>query len=88
MLDVFPVEQEGLARGALAFLAAVHEHDSLLGRGPQDGLILGDIDLDAYRLEAHLVLICHFCPLLSSPGRPRALGLRGAGVRWNTEPFG
>jgi hypothetical protein len=33
----------------------VHEHDSLLGRGPQDRLVLGDIDFDADGFEAHLV---------------------------------
>ena len=32
-LDVVAVEHEGLARRALALLAAVHEHDPLLGRG-------------------------------------------------------
>ncbi len=58
-LDVVTVEHEGLARGALALLAAVHEHDSLLGGGPQDRLILVDLDLDADRLESHDMLVGH-----------------------------
>jgi hypothetical protein len=59
VLDVLAVEDERLARGALAFLAAVHEHDPLLGRGPQDRLVLVDVDLDADGFEAHLVLFGH-----------------------------
>ena len=59
VLDVVAVQDERLAGGALALLAAVHEHDALLGRGPQDGLVLGDLDLDAYRLEPHDVLVGH-----------------------------
>jgi hypothetical protein len=35
----------------------VHEHDPLLGRGSQDRLVLGYLDLDANRLEAHDVLV-------------------------------
>ena len=71
MLDVVAVEDERLARGALAFLAAVHEHDSLLGRGPQDRLVLADFDLDADGLEAHLVLFGHgHLPPLSRLGFP------------------
>ena len=58
-LDVVAVEHERLAGGALALLAAVHEHDSLLGRGPQDRLVLVDLDLDADRLEPHDMLVGH-----------------------------
>ena len=59
MLDVVALEDEGLAGGALPFLAAVHEHDALLGRGAQDVLILVDLDLDADRLETNDVLLAH-----------------------------
>ena len=58
-LDVFALEHERLTRGALALLAAVHEHDSLLRRGTQDRLVLTDLDLDAYRLEPHDMLVGH-----------------------------
>ena len=58
-LDVLAVEDEGLARRALALLAAVHEHDSLLGRGAEDVLRLVDLDLDADRLETYDVLAVH-----------------------------
>ena len=61
-LDVVAVEDERLAGRALAFLAAVHEHDSLLGRGAQDRLVLVDLDLDADRLESHDVLVGHELP--------------------------
>ncbi len=77
-LDVFAVEYERLARGALAFLAAVHEHDSLLGRGPQDRLVLVDVNLDADGLEVHLVLLCHCLPPGAPPGRPRPPATGGA----------
>jgi len=40
----------------------VHEHDSLLGRGPQDRLGLVDLDLDADRLEPDCVLLRHGHP--------------------------
>jgi len=59
VLDVVPVKNERLARTALTFLAAVHEHDALLGRGPEDVLPLVDLDLDADRLEAHPMLLAH-----------------------------
>jgi hypothetical protein len=58
-LDLVAVEDERLAGGALPLLAAVHEHDPLLGRGPQNVLILRYLDLDADRLEADDVLFCH-----------------------------
>jgi len=58
-LDVVALEDERLAGGALPLLAAVHEHDALLGRGAQDVLILRYLDLDADRLEADDVLFCH-----------------------------
>ena len=66
MLDVLALEHERLAGGALAFLAAVHEHDALLGRGPQNRLILGDVDLDADGLEPHRVLVSHLYPFARS----------------------
>jgi hypothetical protein len=43
-------------------LATVHEHDSLLSGGPQDCLVLADLDVDADRLEPHHVLIAHELP--------------------------
>ncbi len=58
-LDVVAVEHERLAGGALPLLAAVHEHDALLGGGTQDRLVLVDLDLDADRLEPHDVLLTH-----------------------------
>ena len=61
-LDVVAVEDERLARGALAFLAAVHERDALLGRGAQHRLVLVDLDLDADRLESHDMLVAHELP--------------------------
>jgi hypothetical protein len=35
----------------------VHEHDPLLGRCPQDRLVLGDLDLDANWLEPNDMLV-------------------------------
>jgi hypothetical protein len=58
-LDVVTVEDERLAGGALAFLAAVHERDALLGGGAQHRLLLVDLDLDANRLESHDMLLAH-----------------------------
>ncbi len=66
VIDIVAVEDEGFARGALTFLAAVHEHDSLLRGGAQDCLVLVDLDLDAHWLEAHQ-------SLLSSPHAIRPL---------------
>ena len=63
-LDVLALEDEGLAGGALAFLAAVHELDALLGGGAQDRLVLVDLDLDADRLEPDDVLVTHEDPVL------------------------
>ena len=56
-LHLIAVEQERLAGGALPLLAAVHEHDALLGRAAQDRLVLVDLDLDADRLEPDDVLL-------------------------------
>jgi hypothetical protein len=75
--DVVAVEHEGLAGRALALLAAVHEHDSLLGRGPQDRLVLVDLDLDADRLEPHHMLVRHDC----LPGRTWSPSTGGEGPR-------
>jgi hypothetical protein len=58
-LDVLAVQDEGLAGRALAFLAAVHERDALLGGRAQDGLVRVDLDLDADRLEPDVVLVPH-----------------------------
>ena len=72
-LDVLTLEDEGLAGGALALLAAVHELDALLGGGAQDGLVLVDLDLDADRLEPDDVLVTHGCSSSrSGVGRTRA----------------
>src|SRR5262249_39226498 len=61
---VVALEQERLARGALPLLAPVHEHDPLLSRGAQDGLLLADLDLDADWLQPDDVLVAH--PFTSS----------------------
>src|SRR5206468_9451421 len=53
------VEQERFAGGALPLLAAVHEHDALLGRAAQDRLVLVELDLDANRLEPDDGLFSH-----------------------------
>ena len=63
VFDVVAVEDERLAGRALPFLAAVHEHDALLGGGAQDRLVLGDVDLDPDRFEPDAVLLCHTCPV-------------------------
>ena len=86
VLDVLALEDERLAGGALAFLAAVHEHDSLLGGGAQDVLVLVDLDLDADRLEAHDMLVGHdhlttqAAPTCRAGGTRRRSGPRWAGL--------
>src|SRR6202044_1679391 len=77
VLNVLALEDERLARGALALLAAVHEHDALLGRGPQDRLILTDLDFDADRLKPYDVLVGHG-PLADGGKSPRRSGWEGA----------
>ncbi len=67
-LDVLAVEDEGLAGRALAFLAAVHEHDSLLRRGTQDVLVLTDLDVDPDGLEVDDVAVGHGLPRTLSDG--------------------
>src|SRR5580658_388545 len=61
-LHVVAVEQERLAGRALPLLAAVHEHEALVEGGPQDRLLLIDLDLDANWLEPDDVLIAHPSP--------------------------
>ena len=60
------VEEEGLARGALPLLAAVHQHHALPECGIEDGFVLVGLDLDPDRFEAHRVLGSHLklfpCP--------------------------
>ncbi len=92
MLDVLAVEEERLAGRALTFLAAVHEHDTLLEGRPQDRLILVRLDLDAYRLEPHDVLFAHdslmhlrlrvLLPCQAGPMRPG----RAEGRAWSGGP--
>ena len=53
------VEEEGLARGALPLLAAVHQHHALPEGGVEDGFVLVGLDLDPDRFEAHRVLGSH-----------------------------
>jgi len=59
----------------------VHEHDPLLGRGAQDRLILGHLDLDADRLEPDDMLVGHEpprdCVLLSCDWAALNQGLYG-----------
>src|SRR5690242_5586546 len=78
VLDILALEDERLAGGALPLLAAMHEHDSLLGRGPQDRLVLAHLDLDADRLEADDVLFAHGplgdCVGLTGTKRHRSVG--------------
>src|SRR6185312_16421648 len=75
-LDVVAVEDEGFAGGALALLAAVHEHDALLGGRSEDRLLLVNLDLDAHRLEPDEMLVRHSCApatrttLAGPAGRP------------------
>jgi hypothetical protein len=59
VLDVLALQHERLAGGALPLLAAVHELHTVLGGGPEDGLVLVDLDLDADRLEPDGVLPGH-----------------------------
>src|SRR4030095_7977876 len=88
-LDVVTLEEERLAGGALALLAAVHEHDPLLGGRAQDRLLLVDLDLDAHRLETHDVLVTHgSIPREREEGRAALLSpASGLGVRLR-EPAG
>ena len=55
-LDVFALEHEGLAGGALPLLAAVRQQNALLERGTQDRLVFVDLDFDADWLEPDDVL--------------------------------
>src|SRR3954452_16591917 len=77
------VEQEGLARRALALLAAVHEHDALAEGGVEDGLVLVGLHLDADRLEADCVGLPHGrlrpreTPAASGANRPASRRRRG-----------
>src|SRR3954452_6584950 len=65
------VEQEGLARRALALLAPVHEHQPLPERGIEEGLVLVGLHLDADRLEPNGVLLAHSPPWRAMPAAER-----------------
>ena len=59
-VDAFlALQQERLAGRALAFLAAVHQHQSLAEGGVQDRLVLVGFDLDADRFKPHAVFVAH-----------------------------
>ena len=74
----FAVDQDRLAAGALAFLAAMRDGDPLAERRVQNRLVLFDLHLDANRLEAYVIdlfrahQISH--PLLASSRAHRATG--------------
>ena len=62
-----PVEQERLARRALALLAAVHQHQPLPECSAQDRFVLVDLELDADRLEPDLEGLSHMSGRRSGP---------------------
>jgi len=70
-----PSRRNDFAGGALALLAAVHEHDALLGSGSENRLLLVNLDLDAHRLEPDEMLVRHSCApatRATPAGRPPA----------------
>src|SRR5207249_690203 len=81
-LDV-AADKPGLARAALAFLAAMHQGDALTEGRVENGFPLRDIHLDADRFEMYLVEHCfrHAIPtgLKTRPGAGAPL------TRWRLE---
>ncbi len=57
------VDQDALARGALALLAAMRQGDALAEGGVEDGLAFLDPELDVDRQKANRVRVAHRAPV-------------------------